>query len=98
MLDATLKVGGVLIIHNTNFNFLDLLVSDKYEVIFLPSMTNSGEVKRFNNQNIVSKRYGGTDCIYRKIKDVSDRTPGLARNIPVCDDTGRRIGVVSFSS
>jgi len=65
-LDANLKIDGILVIYNSNFNFLDTVFAARYEVIPMPSNQQNGFVHRFGRDNRRLENYFGSDCVYRK--------------------------------
>jgi len=65
-LDANLRVEGILVIFNSNFNFLDTVFASRYEVIPMTLEQHNGYVHRFGRDNRRLENYVGNDCVYRK--------------------------------
>ncbi len=66
LLDDTLRVGGFLVIANSNFDFLDISFASRYEAASVDVMT-SGYVKRFNRANKATGAPAPASCIFRKM-------------------------------
>jgi SAM-dependent methyltransferase len=67
-LDKATKVGGILTIYNSNFNFLDTTMSSRYEVVPVMDMDSNGFVHRFDRHNKRILNYTSSDCVYRKMR------------------------------
>jgi hypothetical protein len=108
LFDNCLNVGGVLVIHNSNFNFLDTEVSRKYSICLDPTILTSGEVTKFsrNDQKIecytpdawepASNNLLCTDSIYRKDTDCAPLDRG--RLFQVIDRNASVIGRIGISA
>jgi hypothetical protein len=66
MLDAVLTPGGLLVIYNANYEFLDTPVSTGYDVIVSPRIRTSGQVKKFRPDGRAATPAQISSCIYRK--------------------------------
>ena len=99
-LDEVLNPGGVLVIFNSNFEFLDTDVSKKYEVVISNTTRSTGFVHRFAADNRRVDGYSGNVVVFRKAK-----APSLAHNPPSAtarvvhfiDPNGSRLGSLSLS-
>jgi len=65
-LATQLKVGGVLVVYNSNFRVEDTDDFRCFEIVPTPTVMDSGFVKKFDRQNFASNDRH-TNCIYRKI-------------------------------
>jgi len=96
-LHQNLRVGGILVLYNCSFSFLDTRMSSAYEVIFNPKIASNGFVKKFSTGNIEDPGFKGTDFVYRKLED-EIAAEGDPRNIRIANEFGHRIGVLSAGS
>ncbi|MBN9509925.1 MAG: polysaccharide pyruvyl transferase family protein [Alphaproteobacteria bacterium] len=66
VLDRNLQVGGLLVIANSNFDFLDTTWSVRYEDMIV-DIDSSGFVKRFGRENRPTGQPAPPSCIFRKL-------------------------------
>lgn len=65
-LNDLLKVGGILIIYNSNFRFTDAAISRKYKKISILGFEESGFVTKFNIDNKVLIEQNYPYCLFLK--------------------------------
>ncbi len=67
-LDKNLRVGGLLVVYNSNFNVLETATAERYEVVKGYGLWKNGFVHRFDRNHKRDNRVMA-DCIYRKLAD-----------------------------
>jgi SAM-dependent methyltransferase len=65
-LAAVLVPGGLLVLFNANYEFLDSAVSTEFDVVLSPRIRNSGFVKKFRPDGSAAPSAEISACIYRK--------------------------------
>ncbi len=99
-LDSVLRPGGVLVLFNCNFEFLDTSVSRGYEIVLSNTNRNTGFVHRFSAGNRKISGYSGNNVVFRKkadTTDLADTPTASARVFTVIDANGRPLGRFSLS-
>ena len=92
LLDEQLVPGGLLVIFNSNYSFLDSALISSYEIILIPQLLDNGYVKHFDRNSRAIENYCGTDAVYRKLTDTAP--PVRGRTLRFADEDGRRLGTV----
>lgn len=68
-LDRNLKIGGLLVVYNTNFRFSDLDFYKRYEPVSIVGLAESGFVKKFDCANrSLGEAYVYPHSVFRKLR------------------------------
>jgi hypothetical protein len=89
LLDGLVKPGGILIIYNANYSFLQSDASRGYDLIAHPRIDTCGFVKRFDKSGEFLDGAVATDCIYQKAKEATDPRKLIIRNTGL-----RQLGII----
>jgi SAM-dependent methyltransferase len=65
-LDQVLQPGGLLVIYNANYEFLQSPAAARYDVVLSPRVRTSGFVKKFQPDGSAAAITGVTACLFRK--------------------------------
>ncbi len=66
LLDEVLAPGGLLVIYNANYSFLQTPVAANYDVVVSPQIDTAGFVKRFLPDGNAAPASETTECVFRK--------------------------------
>jgi SAM-dependent methyltransferase len=95
ILDNSLVTGGILVLNGTNYNFLDTVISDRYDVALAPAIMNNGAVDRFDRYGRRCVGHDGSDSIFVKREKNVSRLTSNVRNRRIMDLNGHIIGTLA---
>ena len=68
LLDGLLRKGSLLVIWNASFRFTDTHISERYESMPIPNISESGFVKKFGADNMELEKQDYRLFIFRKVR------------------------------
>lgn len=74
-IDTLVKPGGLLVIYNSNYRFIDSSISPWYAARSRDKFEDNGFVPKFSKQSVRMSGFQGSDIIFRKSNQVSARDP-----------------------
>ena len=67
-IDSIIRKGGLFILYNTNFLFIDTVVSVNYESLSIPNYHDSGCIPKFGKNNRLLGNQGYKYSVFRKLR------------------------------
>jgi hypothetical protein len=95
VLDQNLKLGGLMVIFNSNYLFSSTELIFNYEIALIPWIKNNGFVTRFDRAGREIENYKGNDVVYRKIVDYGFQKDG--RTLRFISSLGNPLGAIHIS-